>query len=86
MASDHVARNGFDAMAKELVRFLKAWKTKHGDKPMPEWELSRRLPWRPSEHKEVIELLEKQRLVVRELRTSKTRSGFVYRLAENGGN
>ncbi|XZE55787.1 bifunctional DNA primase/polymerase [Planctomycetaceae bacterium SH139] len=85
MAAGHVARNGFDAMAKELVRFLKAWKTKHGDKPMPEWELTRRLPWRPSDHKEVIELLEKQRLVVRELRQSKTRSGFVYRLLENGG-
>lgn len=82
MAGDHVSRNCFDAMAKELVRFLKKWQTKHGDKPMPEWELSRRLPWRPSDHKEVIELLEKQRLVQRELFHSKTRSGFVYRLLE----
>ena len=82
MAGDHVSRNCFDAMAKELVRFLKKWQTKHGDKPMPEWELTRRLPWRPSDHKEVIELLEKQRLVQRELYHSKTRSGFVYRLLE----
>ncbi|QDV62630.1 bifunctional DNA primase/polymerase [Crateriforma conspicua] len=84
MASDHVARNDFDAMAKEVVRLLKKWKEKRGDKPMPEWELARRLPWKPSEQKEVIELLGTQRLVVREQRRSKTRCGFVYRLLENG--
>jgi hypothetical protein len=83
MAADHVARNAFDAMAKEMARYLKNWKTKHGDKPMPEWELTRRLPWRPSDHKEVIELLQKQRRVARELRQSKTRSGYVYRLVGN---
>jgi hypothetical protein len=49
---------------------------------MPEWELARRLPWKPSEQKEVIELLGTQRLVARELNRSKTRSGFVYRLLE----
>src|SRR6056297_1588486 len=85
MAGAHVSHNDFDAMAKALVRQLKNWQSKRGEKPMPEWELTRRLPWRPSDHKEVIELLEKQRLVVRELRQSKTRSGFVYRLLENGG-
>jgi hypothetical protein len=83
MASDHVSRNDFDAMAKEMVRQLRNWMVKHGDRPMPEWELTRRLPWRPSDHKEVVELLEKQRLVIRELRKSKTRSGLVYRLLEN---
>ena len=83
MAADHVARNAFDAMAKEMVRYLKNWKTKHGEKPMPEWELTRRLPWRPSDHNEVIQLLQKQRRVARELRQSKTRSGYVYRLVGN---
>jgi hypothetical protein len=83
MADDHVSRNDFDAMAKELVRQLRTWKAKNGDKPMPEWELTRRLPWRPSDHKEVIELLERQRMVVRELRKTATRSGLVYRLLEN---
>ena len=82
MAGDHVARNDFDAMAKEVVRLLKKWKEKRGEKPMPEWELARRLPWKPSEQKEVIELLGTQRLVARELNRSKTRSGFVYRLLE----
>lgn len=83
MAGDHVSRNSFDAMAKELIRYLKKWRDKHGDKPMPEWELTRRLPWRPSDHKEVIELVEKQRLVRREPSRSKTRPGFEYRLLEN---
>ncbi|HMO94289.1 MAG TPA: bifunctional DNA primase/polymerase [Pirellulaceae bacterium] len=83
MAGDHVSRNSFDAMAKELIRYLKKWRDKHGDKLMPEWELTRRLPWRPSDHKEVIELVEKQQLVRRELYQNKTRSGFGYRLLEN---
>ncbi len=82
-AADHVALNAFDAMAKELVRYLKNWKKDHGEKPMPEWELTRRLPWRPSDHKEVIDLLQKQQRVVCEKRTSKTRSGMVYRLVGN---
>ena len=50
---------------------------------MPEWELTRRLPWKPSDHKEVIKLLETQRLVVRQQSPSKTRPGFVYRLIES---
>ncbi|KAA1258119.1 hypothetical protein LF1_06340 [Rubripirellula obstinata] len=83
MASDHVSHNDFDAMAKAVVRQLKKWKAKRGDKPMPEWELTRRLPWKPSDHKEVIKLLDTQRLVVRQPSDSKTRPGFVYRLVEN---
>lgn len=83
MAADHVARNEFDAMAKEVVRLLRNWKAKRGEKPMPAWEPTRRLPWKPSDHNEVIKLLENQRLVRRELVSSKTRSGFVYRLLEN---
>lgn len=83
MAGDHVSHNDFDAMAKAVVRQLKKWQSKRGDKPMPEWELARRLPWKPSDHKEVIKLLETQRLVVRQPSASKTRPGFVYRLLEN---
>ena len=83
MAGDHVACNDFDAMAKAFTRQLRNWKLKHGDKPMPEWELTRRLPWKPSDHREVIKLLESQRLVTRESSSSRTKPGFVYRLAEN---
>jgi hypothetical protein len=83
MAGDHVSHNDFDAMAKSVVRQLKKWQSKRGDKPMPEWELTRRLPWKPSDHKEVIKLLETQRLVVRQQSPSKTRPGFVYRLIES---
>ena len=83
MANDHVSHNDFDAMAKAVVRQLKNWKSRNGIKPMPEWELTRRLPWKPSDHKEVIKLLDTQRLVVRQRSESKTRPGFVYRLVEN---
>ena len=83
MANDHVSHNDFDAMAKAVVRQLKNWKSRHGIKPMPEWELTRRLPWKPSDHKEVIKLLDSQRLVVRQPSESKTRPGFVYRLVES---
>lgn len=79
MAGEHVSRNDFDAMAKELVRLLRQWKTKRGDKPMPEWELTRRLPWRPSDHDEVLRLVTSQRLVERTRSEGKTRTGFVYR-------
>lgn len=83
MANDHVSHNDFDAMAKAVVRQLKNWKSRNGIKPMPEWELTRRLPWKPSDHKEVIKLLDTQRLVVRQPSESKTRPGFVYRLVES---
>jgi hypothetical protein len=79
MAGEHVSRNDFDAMAKELVRLLRQWKAKRGDKPMPEWELTRRLPWRPSDHDEVLRLVTSQRLVERTRSEGKTRTGFVYR-------
>ena len=83
MAGDHVSSNDFDAMAKSVVRQLKKWRSKRGDEPMPEWELTRRLPWKPSDHKEVIKLLDTQRLVARVPSPSKTRPGFVYQLLEN---
>ena len=83
MAGDHVSQNDFDAMAKAVVRQLKRWKARKGDAPMPEWELTRRLPWKPSDHKEVIELLTSQRLITRHRSDSKTRQGFVYRLLGN---
>lgn len=80
MAGSHVSRNDFDAMAKEVVRLLRQWKSKRGEKPMPEWELTRRLPWKPTDHDEVIKLLKSQRLVERERSASKTKPGFTYRL------
>jgi hypothetical protein len=80
MASDHVSQNSFDAMAKAVIRQLKHWHARKGDVPMPEWELTRRLPWKPSDHREVIALLESQRLISRVHSMSKTRQGYVYRL------
>lgn len=81
MAGRHASRNDFDAMSKELLRVLRAWSERHGDRPMPEWELARRLPWKPSDHDDVIKLLRKQKLVDCGLSPSKTKSGMVYWLA-----
>jgi len=78
MAGRHVSRNDFDAMAKEMLRVLRAWHEKHGNRPMPEWELSRRLPWKPSDHADVITLLRKQKLADFGSSNSKTKPGTVY--------
>ena len=82
MAGRHVSRNDFDAMAKEMLRVMRAWKEKRGNKPMPEWELARRLPWKPSDQADVVTLLRRQRLVDCGPSPSKTRSGTVYWLVE----
>lgn len=83
MAGRHVSRNDFDAMAKEMLRLLRMWKEKRGDKPMPEWELSRRLPWKPSDQADVVALLRKQRLVDCGPSPSKTRTGTIYWLVDS---
>lgn len=82
MAGRHVSRNDFDAMAKEMLRVLRSWSDKRGNKPMPEWELSRRLPWKPSDHDDVIKLLRKQKLVDCGPSPSKTKPGTIYWLVE----
>lgn len=82
MAGRHVSRNDFDAMAKEMLRVLRSWGEKRGNQPMPEWELTRRLPWKPSDHDDVIKLLRKQKLVDCGPSQSKTKSGTIYWLVE----
>jgi hypothetical protein len=83
MAGRHVSRNDFDAMAKEMLRVLRSWRDKRGNKPMPEWELTRRLPWKPSDHDDVIKLLRKQKLVDCGPSPSKTKPGTIYWLVES---
>jgi len=78
MAGRHVSRNDFDAMAKEMIRVLAAWSEKRNNKPMPEWELARRLPWKPSDHEDVLKLLRRQKLVDCGPGPSKTRPGTIY--------
>ncbi len=82
MAGRHVSRNDFDAMAKEMLRVLRSWSEKRGNKPMPEWEVTRRLPWKPSDHDDVIKLLRKQKLVDCGPSPSKTKPGTIYWLVE----
>jgi hypothetical protein len=83
MAGRHVSRNDFDAMAKEMIRVLQMWRDKRGSKPMPEWELSRRLPWKPSDQADVVTLLRKQRLVDCGPSPSKTKPGTIYWLVDS---
>ena len=83
MAGRHVSRNDFDAMAKEMLRVLRSWSEKRNNKPMPEWELSRRLPWKPSDHDEVVKLLRKQKLVECGPSASKTKPGTIYWLVDS---
>jgi hypothetical protein len=82
MASGHVARSEFDGMCKELLRVLRDWKEKHGDKPMPEWEVNRRLPWKPKEHEDVRETLANQERIRYEVAVTKTRPRRLYWLVE----
>lgn len=83
MAGRHVSRNDFDAMAKEMLRVLQAWREKRGNKPMPEWELTRRLPWKPSDQADVVTLLRKQKLVDCGPSASKTKPGTIYWLVDS---
>lgn len=83
MAGQHVSRNDFDAMAKEMLRVLRAWSEKRNNKPMPEWELTRRLPWKPADHDDVVKLLRKQKLVDCGPSSSKTRPGTIYWLVDS---
>ena len=82
MASGHVARNDFDAMCKEMLRVLREWKNKHGDKPMPEWQLNRRLPWKPRDHEDVRTALVKQERIMFDEVPTKTRPRKIYQLLE----
>ena len=82
MASDHVARGDFDAMCKELLRVLREWKQKHEDKPMPEWELNRRLPWKPKDHEDVRTSLMNQQRIHYEVVPTRTKPRKLYWLLE----
>jgi hypothetical protein len=82
MAQGHVARSAFDSMCKEMLRELRKWREKHGDESMPEWELNRRLPWKPREHAEVRVALEKQKRIKYEEVRTKTQPKKLYRLQE----
>jgi hypothetical protein len=82
MADGHVASNDFDAMCKQMLRALRDWKGKRGDEPMPEWELNRRLPWKPKDHDDVRTTLMKQQRIQYEIVPTKTQPRKLYRLVE----
>ena len=82
MADGHVSRNEFDAMCKEMLRVLRDWKQKRGDDPMPEWELNRRLPWKPRDHEDVRMTLMNQKRIRYEIVPTKTQPRKLYRLLE----
>ena len=82
MAGNHVAKGDFDAMCKELIRILRDWKTQHENKPMPEWQLNRKLPWKPKDHADVREALITQNRIQYEVVITKTQPRKLYRLLE----
>ena len=82
MAHSHVARNDFDAMCKELLRVLRDWKQKKGEQPIPEWELNRRLPWKPRDHLDVRQTLINQKRIQYEEVATSTQRRKLYRLLE----
>lgn len=82
MAAGHVAKSEFDAKCKELIRVLQAWRGKHGDEPMPEWEVNRRLPWKPKDHEDVRTALINQRRIQFEVVPTKTKPRRLYWLIE----
>lgn len=82
MASGHVARNDFDGMCKEMLRVLRDWKAKRGDEPMPEWELNRRLPWKPRDHEDVRITLMNQKRIQYDVVPTKTQPRKLYQLLE----
>lgn len=73
----------FRCDGEEMLRVLRSWSEKRNNKPMPEWELTRRLPWKPSDHDDVVKLLRKQKLIDFGPSSSKTRPGTIYWLIES---
>jgi len=82
MAGNHVSNGEFDGLCKELIRVLRDWKERHGDVPMPEWQLNRKLRWKPKDHADVRAALIDQRRIQYEVTCTKTRPKKQYRLLE----
>ncbi len=79
-AGCYVAKNEFDSMCKDLLRVLREWKATNGDEPMPEWQVNRRLGWRPRDHEEVRTALEDQRRIKYEIVPTRTQPKRQYRV------
>ena len=63
MAADHVSQGEFDARCKDMLRVLREWRSHKGAEPMPEWQLNRKLSWKPRDHAEVREALMAQKRI-----------------------
>ncbi len=77
-AGSFVAKNDFDSMCKELIRVLREWKAKNGDEPMPEWQVNRKLSWKPRDHEDVRRALEDQERIRYETVPTKTKPKHQY--------
>jgi hypothetical protein len=53
MAAEHVSQNEFHAKCNELVRVLREWRKRKGNRWMPFWQVNRKLPWSEREHDDV---------------------------------
>ena len=63
MASQYVSESEFHANCQRLVRLLREWKSKNGDKWMPFYKINRKLPWSERDHLEVRTTLINQRKI-----------------------
>jgi hypothetical protein len=63
MASQYVSESDFHANCQKLVRVLREWKSKKGEKWMPFWRINRKLPWSDRDHQDVRTTLLNQRKI-----------------------
>jgi len=63
MAHQYVSESDFHAKCQQLLRVLREWKSKKGDKWMPFWVVNRKLPWSQREHEDVRAALLNQRRI-----------------------
>ena len=81
LAGEHVYRSDFEDHCKQLVRVLREWQARKGEKWMPFWRISRKLKWSPKLHDEVRQALLNSREIEYEEVASGGRPSKQYRLA-----
>ncbi len=82
MASEHVSESEFAARCNDLIRVLREWKSRKGDQPMPEWQLNRKLKWKPRDHADVREALMAQERIDYKPVPTKTKPQKLYWLLD----
>ena len=82
MASQYVSESDFHAKCQQLLRVLRQWKSKKGDKWMPYYRVSQKLPWPDRDHIDVRTALINQRRVEYVEQSTGGPSRRLYRILE----